>query len=137
MTVLKPNVICHAPGERCRACDHYHGKAPVCAYAPSEKSQPTLDDVLAFLCGERDLMGFWYGAGPAKRPFWWREHLRAAAQSANRETARLDLIEKTCVYPWKDFGCWKFRLGKTTFRGATAREALDAALASTAKGEGK
>lgn len=61
--------------------------------------------------------------------------LLAAAQSASGDTARLDLIEKTCVYPWKDFGCWKFRIGKTTFSGATAREALDAALSSTAKKE--
>lgn len=29
-------VICHAPGERCLGCDHYHGKAPECKYACAE-----------------------------------------------------------------------------------------------------
>lgn len=51
------------------------------------------------------------------------------SEAVQQDTARLDLIEKTCVYPWKDFGCWKFRIGKTTFSGATAREAIDAAIA--------
>ena len=61
------------------------------------------------------------------------ERLQKAAQSATADTARMDLIEKTCTYPWKDFGCWKFRVGKTTFSGETARAALDAALDRTAK----
>lgn len=29
-------VICHATGERCLGCDHYHGKAPLCRYAKKE-----------------------------------------------------------------------------------------------------
>lgn len=29
----KPRIVCHAPGERCLGCAHYHGKAPVCTFA--------------------------------------------------------------------------------------------------------
>lgn len=29
-------VLCHAEGDRCLGCDHYHGKAPVCCYAKPE-----------------------------------------------------------------------------------------------------
>lgn len=57
----------------------------------------------------------------------WKDELRAL-RSATADTARMDLIERTCTYPWKDFGCWKFRVGKTIFSGETARAALDAAL---------
>jgi len=56
----------------------------------TEKVQPTLDELVAFLCGERELMGYWYGAGPAKAPYWWRKHLRAAAQSANAANVERD-----------------------------------------------
>ena len=27
-------VICHAPGDKCFGCDHYHGRAARCSYAP-------------------------------------------------------------------------------------------------------
>lgn len=29
-------VLCHAEGDRCLGCDHYHGKASVCSYAKPE-----------------------------------------------------------------------------------------------------
>lgn len=28
--------LCHANGDKCLGCDHYHGKAPVCSYAKQE-----------------------------------------------------------------------------------------------------
>ena len=27
-------MVCHAKGDRCLGCDHYHGKAKKCIYAP-------------------------------------------------------------------------------------------------------
>lgn len=54
------------------------------------------------------------------------------------DTARLDLMEKNEVYPWPDYGCWKFRHNGKLFEGKTARDALDAALSysATATSEG-
>ena len=34
--VAAPSIICHAPGDRCLGCAHYHGKATVCEYAAPE-----------------------------------------------------------------------------------------------------
>lgn len=45
-------IVCHAPGERCLGCDHYHGKAPVCKYAapagegvPESAQQSSADEI--------------------------------------------------------------------------------------------
>jgi hypothetical protein len=34
---MSDNRICHAPGNRCLGCPHYHGKADVCAYAETDE----------------------------------------------------------------------------------------------------
>jgi len=36
-------IVCHAPGDRCGGCDHYHGKAPVCKYAPEPQGSAAGD----------------------------------------------------------------------------------------------
>ena len=49
-----------------------------------------------------------------------------------RDTARLDLIERTQSYPWPDYGgVWKFRDAQgRRFVAPTLRGVLDAALAA-------
>jgi hypothetical protein len=40
---MNNKIVCHSPSERCYGCDHYHGKADVCKYAPEmtdEKIKP-------------------------------------------------------------------------------------------------
>jgi hypothetical protein len=40
---MTDKIVCHSPSERCYGCDHYHGKADVCKYAPEmtdEKIKP-------------------------------------------------------------------------------------------------
>lgn len=60
------------------------------------------------------------------------------ALSATKDTARLDLMERTESYPFKDFKGWKFVVGKGQIvNGATAREALDAAIALSDGGTDK
>ena len=39
-------IICHAEGDRCHGCDHYHGRADVCAYAKS--GIPAVDALLNY-----------------------------------------------------------------------------------------
>lgn len=41
--VLKPSDtrVCHAPGDKCLGCPHYHGKADVCEYAGSTDTPVT------------------------------------------------------------------------------------------------
>lgn len=38
--MLNHKVICHAAGDKCHGCDHYHGKAAVCVYA----KEPAMTD---------------------------------------------------------------------------------------------
>lgn len=46
-----------------------------------QKPRFTLQEVVAFLCGEATLDGVWFSERhPTERgAFWWRKHLRAAA----------------------------------------------------------
>jgi len=37
-------VVCHADSERCLGCDHYHGKADVCKYAPALQGATPMTD---------------------------------------------------------------------------------------------
>jgi hypothetical protein len=48
----------------------------------------TLAEVVAFLCGVAPLDGVWFGEEhPTERgAFWWRKHLRAAAEPADGVT---------------------------------------------------
>lgn len=87
--------------------------------------------------------GLWYcevGEKLAREQEWsdrnW-ESLVQRAEKAEREVAklladaeRLDLMQRTESYPFKDYKCWKFIVGKQIVEGATVRECLDAALAA-------
>ncbi len=60
---------------------------------PLTPSQPTesfsLEEVVAFLRGERPLDGLNYGEREPGRPtFWWRKHLMAALAAHNAEVQR-------------------------------------------------
>lgn len=46
-TTLKPNVICHAPGDQCCGCPHYQGKADACAYAPTTPPPQAVETAIA------------------------------------------------------------------------------------------
>ena len=43
----------------------------------STNDELTLDDMVAFLCGEKSIRGIWYGEKyEGMRMFWWRSELR-------------------------------------------------------------
>lgn len=47
------------------------------------RKEPTLEEIIQFLCGSRPLKGRWFGDDPPienglTRPYWWRSELRAA-----------------------------------------------------------
>ena len=65
----------------------------------------------------------------AKRMAEVEQRLAAEAQ---KDAERLDLIERTGIYPWKDFGgVWKFRNeAGELFTAPSLRDVLDAALAA-------
>lgn len=45
----------------------------------AEELKPPLEEVVAFLCGEKPLHGYWFGnAREGMGPYWWREELRNA-----------------------------------------------------------
>lgn len=37
---IRTDITCHAEGDRCHGCDHYHGRAAVCTYAPTANTEP-------------------------------------------------------------------------------------------------
>lgn len=50
--------------------------------------------------------------------------------NAAADVRRLDYMARTERYPFKDYQCWKMVVGKNHIvKGATPREALDAAIA--------
>jgi len=69
-------------------------------------SERELEEVVAFLCGEGQLEGRWFGDAPPRvngrlHPYWWRKNLRAALadsrQSILEEAAKV--AERGCLVP--------------------------------------
>jgi hypothetical protein len=57
---------------------------------------PALDDIHAFLLGERHLRGLWFGERYDGVPaFWWRKYLRAAMSRPTPDLGDVDeLVER-------------------------------------------
>jgi hypothetical protein len=51
----------------------------------------SLEELVAFLCGDAPLDGHWFGEKPLEKPmYWWRKDLRAALSRTPSATAALD-----------------------------------------------
>lgn len=51
-------IVCHAEGDRCHGCAHYHGKAPVCEYAAPQPSGDAGDLVESYQYLRAAAIGF-------------------------------------------------------------------------------
>lgn len=58
---------------------------------PLEDSEYSLDELVGYLQGEKDLDGIWFGQNPTDRPrYWWRGKL---VQAITKEIARAKIEE--------------------------------------------
>jgi hypothetical protein len=59
----------------------------------ANEKEPTLDEIIAFLLGEGELNGRWFGEGPPpayRGMLWWRTELRAAWNRRAAPASRVD-----------------------------------------------
>ena len=90
---MNNKIVCHSPSERCYGCDHYHGKADVCKYAPEmtdEKIKPVGKVARTFI-GEQKAR--WYEKLPNGTYIYPESALSQAREEGRieglREAARL------------------------------------------------
>ena len=74
MNILRRNVVCHADGDRCHGCDHYHGNADVCEFASTPSKEEKEGDVLKRLRGEIEAIEA-HGKQPDGYIRVWRDNL--------------------------------------------------------------